>query len=41
MQADRDAQAVVLYLADRDVPCPGCGYNLPGGRADQVPGVPS
>ena len=25
-----DAESLREYLADRDVPCPGCGYNLRG-----------
>ena len=25
-----DADQLKAYLADRDVPCPGCGYNLRG-----------
>ncbi len=30
-------QALSAYLADRDVPCPGCGYNLRGLTADRCP----
>ena len=26
-----------LFLADRDIPCPGCGYNLRGLTTDRCP----
>lgn len=33
-----DDQALLLtYLADRDTPCPGCGYNLRGLKEDACP----
>ncbi len=32
-----DAQQLKAYLADRDVPCPGCGYNLRDSTAADCP----
>lgn len=32
-----DAELLASYLADRDVACAGCGYNLKGCVADQCP----
>ncbi len=29
-ESDSEAGALKVYLADRDVSCPGCGYNLRG-----------
>ena len=31
------AELLKAYLADRDVPCPGCGYSLKGCVADKCP----
>lgn len=33
----RDREMLKLYLADRDVPCPGCKYNLRGLRDERCP----
>jgi hypothetical protein len=32
-----DAELLKAYLADRDVPCPGCGYSLKGCASTQCP----
>lgn len=32
-----DAELLKVYLADRDVPCPGCSYNLRGCVAGKCP----
>jgi hypothetical protein len=32
-----DAELLKAYLADRDVPCPGCGYSLKGCVAEACP----
>lgn len=32
-----DAELLASYLADRDVACPGCGYNLRGCKSQQCP----
>ena len=29
-ESESEAGALKVYLVDRDVPCPGCGYNLRG-----------
>ncbi len=34
---DADPSGMVAWLAERDVPCPACGYNLRGLRADRCP----
>lgn len=35
--SERDVEALAAYLADRDVACPGCGYNLRGLKAERCP----
>ncbi|MEM8758677.1 MAG: hypothetical protein AAGF47_12970 [Planctomycetota bacterium] len=35
--ADHEAAELRAYLAERDVPCPGCGYNLRGVRETVCP----
>ncbi|MEM9166950.1 MAG: hypothetical protein AAGB48_07970 [Planctomycetota bacterium] len=35
--ANNDAEQLRSYLAERDVPCPGCGYNLRGVREPVCP----
>ena len=35
--APTDSELLRLYLAPRDLPCPGCGYNLRGLAADACP----
>src|ERR1044071_7129464 len=39
---DAPSSGLHEYLAERDAPCPGCGYNLRGLSADTCPecGVP-
>jgi hypothetical protein len=32
-----DPSTLAAFLADRDVPCPGCGYNLRGLPSDRCP----
>lgn len=32
-----DVEAVRAYVAERDVPCPGCGYNLRGLTGERCP----
>ncbi len=32
-----EAEAIEAFLADRDVPCPDCGYNLRGSRRPFCP----
>lgn len=34
---DADGAALRAFLADRDVPCPGCGYNLRGLTTERCP----
>jgi hypothetical protein len=34
---DRDIADLRAFLAERDVACPGCGYNLRGCKASQCP----
>lgn len=35
--ADQFADQIKAYLADRDAPCPGCGYNLRGAKEPVCP----
>jgi rubrerythrin len=32
-----DAALLAQYLKERDVPCPGCGYNLQGITTEKCP----